>query len=571
MRKNLPVTTNEFPIGEDTVIVSKTDLKGKLTYFNEQFVRVSGYDDKELMGQPHNIVRHPDMPPAAFADLWDTIKLGKPWAGAVKNRRKNGDFYWVLASATPIWEGGSITGYMSIRSRLAADQRVEAEHVYQLINEGKANRYKVESGVIRRRSWLDPFAAFTRTLRARFLTLLGSMAGALLINGATCIWALGATNSTMSGPCTIATIAIISIALVVGGILGMLTLGSITRPIEQVGGVMTNIAQGCFNSRITVERDDELGMVLRNLQALQAKLGFEREQRGDMERRVALQRKADMQKLAGEFESAVGQVVTAVSSAAAQLEVSASTMTKAASATLDLSGSVARGSGEVSANVQSVAASTEQMISSVEEIGRQVQQSTRIAGGAVQQAEATNTRIRKLSDAAARIGDVAELIATIAAQTNLLALNATIEAARAGEAGRGFAVVASEVKSLADQTAKATTEIGRHIGEIQMATEGSVGAIRDIGETINRISEIATMIAAAVEQQGMATREISRSVQQAAHGTAEVSSNLAEVNQRVDETGAVSSQVLAAARSLATDSHRLKLELDRFLTTVRAA
>jgi len=150
-------------------------------------------------------------------------------------------------------------------------------------------------------------------------------------------------------------------------------------------------------------------------------------------------------------------------------------------------------------------------------------------------------------------------------------LNATIEAARAGEAGRGFAVVASEVKSLADQTAKATTEIGRHIGEIQMATEGSVGAIRDIGETINRISEIATMIAAAVEQQGMATREISRSVQQAAHGTAEVSSNLAEVNQRVDETGAVSSQVLAAARSLATDSHRLKLELDRFLTTVRAA
>ena len=127
MRTNLPVTSVEYPIGDDTLIVSKTDTKGRLTYFNEQFVAASGFTEQELMGQPHNIIRHPEMPPEAFANLWETLKAGKPWAGAVKNRRKNGDFCWVLASATPIWEGGQIAGYMSIRSKLPNDQRVEAE------------------------------------------------------------------------------------------------------------------------------------------------------------------------------------------------------------------------------------------------------------------------------------------------------------------------------------------------------------------------------------------------------------------------------------------------------------
>ena len=138
MRTNLPVTNVEYPIHDHTLIVSKTDTKGKLTYFNEQFVDASGFTDAELMGQPHNIIRHPDMPPEAFEDLWTTLKAGKPWAGAVKNRRKNGDFYWVLASATPTWDNGQITGYMSIRSKLSAELRAEAEHVYALLRAKKA-------------------------------------------------------------------------------------------------------------------------------------------------------------------------------------------------------------------------------------------------------------------------------------------------------------------------------------------------------------------------------------------------------------------------------------------------
>jgi len=184
MRTNLPVTNVEYPITDETLIVSKTDLKGKLTYFNDQFVAASGFAEQELMGQPHNIIRHPDMPPEAFANLWDTLKAGKPWAGAVKNRRKNGDFYWVLASATPIWEGGQVTGYMSIRSKLPADQREEAERVYALFRANKAQGYAVEAGMIRKRSVADAAAFFTRTLKARLVTLVGALGAFMLIMSA---------------------------------------------------------------------------------------------------------------------------------------------------------------------------------------------------------------------------------------------------------------------------------------------------------------------------------------------------------------------------------------------------
>src|SRR6516165_6863017 len=211
------------------------------------------------------------------------------------------------------------------------------------------------------------------------------------------------------------------------------------------------------------------------------------------------------------------------------------------------------------------------MASAITEISRQVQESARMAGDAVGQARTTTERVSELSKAATRIGDVVELINTIAGQTNLLALNATIEAARAGEAGRGFAVVATEVKALAEQTAKATGEIGEQIAGIQAATQQSVGAIKEISTTIEKLSEISSTIAAAVEQQGVATQEISRNVQQAARGTHQVSANITDVQHGASETGSASSQVLSAAQSLAGDSNRLKTEVDKFLNAMRAA
>jgi methyl-accepting chemotaxis protein len=260
-----------------------------------------------------------------------------------------------------------------------------------------------------------------------------------------------------------------------------------------------------------------------------------------------------------------------VSSASTELEASATTLTSTAERTQRLTTVVAAASEEASTNVQSVASATEELSSSITEISRQVQESARVASEAVGQARTTTERVSELSKAATRIGDVVELINTIAGQTNLLALNATIEAARAGEAGRGFAVVASEVKALAEQTAKATGEIGQQIASIQTATEHSVGAIRDISDTIEKLSEISSAIAAAVEEQGAATQEISRNVQQAAEGTHQVSSNITDVQRGASETGSASSQVLAAAQSLSGDSNRLKLEVGKFLDTVRAA
>ncbi len=222
---------------------------------------------------------------------------------------------------------------------------------------------------------------------------------------------------------------------------------------------------------------------------------------------------------------------------------------------------VGAASEEASTNVQSVASATEEMASLINEISRQVLDSARIAGEAVEQAQKTNDRVGELAKAAARIGDVVELINTIAGQTNLLALNATIEAALAGEAGRGFAVVASEVKALAEQTAKATGEISQQINGIRAATQESVGAIKEVGDTIGRMSDIASTIASAVEQQGAATLEISGNVQQAAQGTQQVSSNIADVRRGASETGSASSQVFSAAKSLSSESNRLKLEV----------
>jgi len=303
---------------------------------------------------------------------------------------------------------------------------------------------------------------------------------------------------------------------------------------------------------------------------------LEAEEQASAERKVArekaeAERKTVMSGLADDFERAVGKIVDTVSTTSTELESAAGSMSRTAETTQQLSAAVAAASEESSTNVQSVASASDEMAASVSEISRQVQESSRIAMEAVAQARKTDARISELSQAAGRIGDVVKLITAIAEQTNLLALNATIEAARAGAAGKGFAVVAQEVKQLAAQTAKATDEISGQIAGMQTATRESVGAIKEIGGTIARISEIATTIASAVEEQGASTQEIARNVQQAAQGTAQVSGNIGEVTRGASETGSAASQVLVSAQSLAAESNHLKSEVAKFLDTVRAA
>ena len=518
MRSNLPVTTVEYQITDETLIVSRTDTKGRLTYFNDEFVDASGFTEAELMGQPHNIIRHPDMPPEAFENLWDTLQAGKPWAGAVKNRRKNGDFYWVLATASPIRENGQVTGYTSIRTKLPADQRREAEHVYGLLREKKAQGYRIDAGIIRRRSAMDRLSFFTSTLKARLFTLVavlglfmltigvagmmatrdgntriksiyeertvplanlseigelmnknaiilydaaaggrdgrvpGDIAGKIARNSETInrLWAeyaatalspeersaadafigkrksyleqgikpglalladkkyeeatavlgkageqldLAMTNMQKLVAIQIkearanfqatqtqylivigSVVGLLVAGLLLGWLLGIQTIRGIARPLDRLNEAMLNITQAKLDTRILVQRDDEIGVALRNLQTVQAIVRFDREELKATERRAAVQRKSDMIKLADGFEGAVGEIIETVSSAATELEASAGTLTSTAHRAGEVATTVAAASEEASTNVQSVASATEELSSSVNEISRQVQE-----------------------------------------------------------------------------------------------------------------------------------------------------------------------------------------------------
>jgi len=564
VRKNFPVTDAEYPISDETLIVSRTDLKGRLTYVNEDFIDAAEFTTEELIGKAHNIVRHPDMPPEAFENLWDTLKAEKPWVGAIKNRRKNGGFYWVLATASPIRTNGQVSGYTSIRTSLAADQRALAEEVYAAIREKRPHPYRIDAGIIRKRSFFDRFAPFTRTMRARMTTLITLQAAFLLV---CCL--LGATAVGGMWGLVLSFLGLAGIAA--GAIVGRQTLRAFEEPMRHLNETMLNLVYDKFDNRIEIKRDDEIGQALRNLQTVQTLIRFSREEVNSTQRRADIQRKADMTKIADSFEAAIGEIVQAVATAANELEGSATTLASNADHAKDFAARVANGSSEASSNVNSVASATEEMTASVREISQRVQESARMAGDAVDQVHSATERVSALSSAASRIGDIVEIINNIAGQTNLLALNATIEAARAGEAGRGFSVVASEVKALAEQTGKATGEIGQQISGIQSATQESVAAISEIRNSIERLSGISSAIASAVEEQGATTQEVARNVQHAAQGAQEVSSNVGNLQRGAAETGTASSHVLSAAQTLSRDSAKLKIEVNKFLDSVRVA
>ena len=371
----------------------------------------------------------------------------------------------------------------------------------------------------------------------------------------------------------LAGVAVLALLGTLGGVTMMLRRRVVT-PLSRLADVIATLAAGQHEVEIPVTgRNDEISQVAGSLQHFKDSLSAKKaaDEAAAVEAEAKLRRSQRMDQIARDFEALIGDVINTVSSASSELEVSAGTLTSTADQSEKVTATVAAASELASSNVQTVAAAAEEMASSVDEIGRQVQDSARVASEAVQQAARTNDYVGELAKAAGRIGDVVELISQIAGQTNLLALNATIEAARAGEAGRGFAVVASEVKALAEQTAKATGEISQQITGIQSATEDSVGAIKSIGDTITRMSEIASAIASAVEEQGAATREISRNVQQAARGTQQVSASIVDVQRGASQTGSASSTVLASAKSLSGESSRLKVEVGKFLDAIRAA
>ena len=355
---------------------------------------------------------------------------------------------------------------------------------------------------------------------------------------------------------------------------GYLLARTISIPVRSITSTMKDLAGGNFEAKIGYEaRTDEIGEMAKALQVFKEALIAKKaaDEAAARESGAKILRGQRVDEITREFETAIGEIVDMVSSASGELERSAITLTQSAERSEELTSGVEGAHEEAATNVQSAASAAEEMTCSINEIRRQVQEAARIAGEAVRQAQATNGRVGQLAKSATRIGDVVALIDTIAGQTNLLALNATIEAARAGEVGRGFSVVAAEVKALAEQTAKATGEISQQIHGIQAETNESVGAIKEISETIERMCEIASAIASTIDEQSVATEEICRNVQHAAQGTHQVSVNIADVRRGASEAEAASAQVLASAKSLAGESGRLKREVFQFLSAVRAA
>lgn len=370
-------------------------------------------------------------------------------------------------------------------------------------------------------------------------------------------------------------LTIISIIAFIGTLGGALLVvkRSISRPLSEIVTALTALKEGDLTVEVPVRADDEAGAVARSLDVfkdamLKAKAAEEMQE--EQKRQAAIEQKRVMNEMADNFHASVGGVIETVSSAATELNASAQSMTSISEETSHRANGVAAASEEASTNVNSVAAASEQMSKSIEEIGQQIRQASAVSREAVSKVEDTSSQMTTLSDTAETIGEVISMISEIADQTNLLALNATIESARAGEAGKGFAVVASEVKSLANETAKATGQIREQIDQIQVATREAVVSMTDINDVIRQLDEISGAIATAMEEQAATTQEIANNVQEAAAGTVEVTRNITGVTQASQEAGSASQQVLSASSELSQQAEVLQGEVQNFIATVRA-
>ncbi|HSH28902.1 MAG TPA: PAS domain-containing methyl-accepting chemotaxis protein [Thiohalobacter sp.] len=483
MRKNLPVTRTEVSFSPDARIVSTTDLKGQITHINPTFTEVSGFTEADTLGQPHNLVRHPDMPPAAFENLWGQLKAAAPWLGMVKNRTKNGDFYWVSAYVTPVYDQGRVVGYQSVRTLPGAAERDRAERLYARLNRGG-----------------NPFPAWRRIgARGRLF------AGIAALQGLTTL-----TLAGLSGAGMLATTALLAAGL--GG--GLILAHGLTRRLRRVAAESRRVSDNPLANRVYGGDLDEVAQLATALEAQQAKvntiLGRVGENAAGLSQTAASTAAASDQTLNGAQaqQAEVDQVASAVNEMAATVQEVARNTSVTADAARAAQQEVATGKQVVNATAATIERLT----------------------GEVGQAAQTMESLRSQTD---DIGTVIDVISGIAEQTNLLALNAAIEAARAGEHGRGFAVVAEEVRGLATRTQQSTGEIQAIIerlqGEAQSAAavmeqgqntahesveqaQQAVTSLNTISDNVATISDMATQIATAAEEQSAVADEINRNV-----------------------------------------------------------
>ncbi len=570
MRKNLPVTQSEYMLRDGMTIVSRTDLKGRIEYINPDFLEASGFTEEELIGQAHNIVRHPDMPEEAFADLWETLKSGRPWTGMVKNRRKNGDHYWVVANATPILQGGQAVGYMSVRTRPTREQVAAAESAYRLFTEGRAAGLAIREGHVVRTGGLSLLSAPRR---------LWSQAGlgtkfALLGVAATGAVALGAAAAWLRSPA----LAAGSAAVLLGALaLGAGAVSRITGNLRRIGSLLDGFSQGQFDGVIDGRGRDEVSLALLALKRVQTRLGFEitdAERRskelaerhqaeteiaaevnrtvsganeGDLSHRIPMGGKTGF---FAQLCGGVNQLLDTVSVTIREVRSSAAQLSAASEQVSQTSQSLSHSASQQAASVEQTTASLQQMNASVKGNAESATVTDGIATQAARQAQdggqAVTQTVQAMKSIATKIG----IIDDIAYQTNLLALNAAIEAARAGEHGKGFAVVAAEVRKLAERSQVAAQEIGGLAGSSVQLAEKAGGLLAQMVPSIHKTSELVQEIAAGSNQQS--------------DGVAQITGAMNHLSSATQQTASASEELSATAEELSAQAAQLQDLMARF-------
>ncbi|OAN49147.1 chemotaxis protein [Paramagnetospirillum marisnigri] len=714
MRVNEPITNHEIELPEGTVLVSKTDPQGRITFVNQAFIDISGYTEEELIGAPHNLVRHPHMPPAAFADLWATIKSGKPWEGIVKNRAKNGDHYWVRANATPEITDGEITGFISIRSAPSRAQIDAAEKLYEQIRNGTARNITVTEGRVLGTTLAARLGRLANSITGRLTVIIAVLVMVMILGMGAVLDGMGDSNEALravyehrtvpagqladvvdrmrdnllnaqllqdelaasnslgvqkriariranrdhigavwqtyrSNPLTEeekeladefeqarksyvsnglevaislaeakdleglrghsadtlhqlfeeahqAARSLVLLQLRVAGelyedaktdfrhhmrlgftflvsgtllavLLAVLLVRFLRKPLARLERHFNAIAAGDFVHEIEIEAVAEFQRPNAQLRAMKAKLGYAALERQENAAKAEAHLKKEMLKLTVLLEGEVETTVAEISTQADRLREGAAKLLATAEELQAQSQSMATAIEITSGNVQTVAGATEELEASSREITARIQHSSEYSEAARQRVDAASASVGTLTEATARIGDVASLIQAIAGQTRMLALNATIEAARAGETGKGFAVVASEVKGLAGQTEDAIGRVNAQAQDIERTTREAVTTVEAVAETIRDIDAIAGQVAESAEQQRAATAEIMASAVQAADHTREVAHTAASVLHGAEMTGTTARKVNELSALVSHDIGALQRRLNVILRT----
>jgi len=527
MRNNQPVTQREHPLSPDVYLISRTDLKGRITFANRAFIEVSGFTSEELLGAAHNLVRHPDMPPEAFADLWASLEAGKSWVGIVKNRRKNGDHYWVQATVTPTRVNGRVVGYTSVRSMPSREQIEAADAAYRRFRENRAAGLAIRDGAVVRTGLAGLFGSLTRiSLKRRILW--AQLAGLS--------WFVAAVVGSHWLPVEQAAQlwpwlwGAFGLAVLSSFAAGSMLVSRVERPVGEMLDFALRMGAGDLTSSFEHASSDEIGELSRAMRTMQRSL---------------LSVVHDIQEGMASISTATHQVAAGNSDLSQRTEQQAASLEETASSMEQLTGTVRQNADNAQQATRLAANASETAVRGGQAVGRVVQ------------------TMDEINEASRKIVDIIGVIEGIAFQTNILALNAAVEAARAGEQGRGFAVVAGEVRSLAQRSANAAKEIKGLIGNTVSRVENGAEQVGQAGATMDEIVQAVTRVTDIMAEISSASAEQSAGIEQ-------VSAAVMQMDEVTQQNAALVEQAAAAAGSLEEQADRLRESISTFRVSMQA-